>query len=126
MNTFTIALIACAAVLIIGYLVLKKFVGAAPSNEEEHHHDGENGVCCGRHTVCDKGYDNSYLYFDDEELDRFRGRAQEDYTDEEVEEFRQILYTMRENEVDQWVKCLGTRGVSLPQQIKEEIFLIIQ
>ena len=30
-------------------------------------------------------------YYDDEELDRFRGRPSDQYTDEEVEEFATVL-----------------------------------
>lgn len=119
----TVLLTAILIVLVALYFVFGKYRRAAADG---HHHDTADGVCCGRHTVCDKGYDNSNLYFDDEELDRFREREQDSYTDEEVEEFRQILYTMKEDEVDQWVKCLNTRRIALPQQIKDEIFLILQ
>lgn len=119
----TVLLTAILIVLVALYFVFGKYRRAAA---DDHHHDAADGVCCGRHTVCDKGYDNSNLYFDDEELDRFREREQDSYTDEEVEEFRQILYTMKEDEVDQWVKCLKTRRIALPQQIKDEIFLILQ
>lgn len=123
--TETILLIAILAVLVALYFLLGKYRRAAA--DDHHHHDASSdGVCCGKHTVCDKGYDNSNLYFDDEELDRFREREQDSYTDEEVEEFRQILYTMKEDEVDQWVKCLNTRRIALPQQIKDEVLLILQ
>ena len=84
------------------------------------------GVCCGKHTNCAKGYDNSNLYFDDEELDRFKGKKQEEYTDEETEEFRNVLYTMRSDEVDTWVHCLQTRGIEIPQEVKDEILLMLQ
>ncbi len=94
--------------------------------EEEHHHGGEDGVCCGRHTVCTHGYDNSNLYFDDEELDRFKERTIESYTDEEIEEFRNVLYTMHQEEVETWVGCLQKRNIELPEQIKDEILLMLQ
>ena len=74
----------------------------------------------------DKGYDNNNLYFDDEELDVFKGKKQEDYTDAEIEEFRQILYTMKSEEIDTWVHCLQTRGIEIPQVVKDEILLILQ
>lgn len=126
MNTFTIILIVCGAILIAGYIVLKKFVGSASATEEEHHHGGEDGVCCGRHTVCSHGYETVNLYFDDEELDRFKERTKESYTDEEIEEFRNVLYTMQQNEVETWTNCLQKRGIELPEQIKDEILLMLQ
>ena len=52
--------------------------------------------CCGQHEVCEKdsllaAVSKGIEYYDDEELDRFRGRASDDYTDEEVEEFREVM-----------------------------------
>ena len=38
-------------------------------------------------------------YYDDEELDRFRGRPSNGYNEEEVEEFREIMYTCKEHEI---------------------------
>ena len=124
-NTFL--LIVILIVLVVLYFLFNNYRKTmGDPHHDEHHHDGGDGVCCGRHTVCDKGYDNSSLYFDDEELDRFKDREQESYSDEEVEEFRTVLYTMKEEEVDQWVKCLAARHIELPSQLKDEIFLMLQ
>ena len=107
--------------------ILRKMYGNTATTTEDHdHHDGEDGTCCGKHTNCSKGYDNSNLYFDDEELDRFKGVKPEDYTDSDIEEFRQVLYTMREEEVENWAHCIETRGIELPLEIKEEILMMLQ
>ena len=86
--------------------------------------------CCGAHAVCERDRllvsTNEIIYFDDEELDRFKGTVQEEYTDEDIEEFRQVLYTMHQDEVDNWVHCLQTRGIELPAEIKEEVLLMLQ
>ena len=121
----TIIIAGILAFIVAGFLILRKSNRYMPAATDGHH-DGEDGTCCGRHTNCSKGYDNSNLYFDDEELDRFKGVAQEDYTDSDVEEFRHILYTMKKEEVDTWVHCLQTRGIEIPQEIKDEILLILQ
>lgn len=123
--TETTILIIILVLLVAIYIAFNKLRGPI-ADHHDHHHDTPDGVCCGRHTVCDKGYDNSNLYFDDEELDRFKEREEDSYSDEEAEEFRHILYTMKESEVDQWVKCLQTRGIALPTQIKDEILLMMQ
>lgn len=120
----TIVLIVISAFLVAGFLLLKQFSKNSPIAEEHHDHTPVDGVCCGKHTVCDKGYDN--LYFDDEELDRFKGREQGTYTDEEIEEFRQVLYTMKSEEIDLWVHCLQTRGIELPSEVKDEVLLMLQ
>ena len=116
------------ALLAGGMFILRRIYGNTTTTAEESHdhHDGEDGTCCGKHTNCAKGYDNSNLYFDDEELDRFKGVKPEDYTEADIEEFRQVLYTMREDEVENWAHCIETRGIELPVEIKEEILLMLQ
>lgn len=84
--------------------------------------------CCGQHEVCEKdsllaAVSRDIVYYNDEELDRFRGR--EDYTEEEAEEFREVLYTMRSDEVAGWVRSLQLRQISLPDEVKDEVFLIV-
>ena len=91
-------------------------------NEEE---------CCGEHEVCEKGKIKRALrtvieYFDDEELDRFRGTAADEYDDDAVEEFREVLYTMDPREVDDWLKSLELREVALPDALKDEIFMLLR
>ena len=115
------------ALLAGGMYALRKIYGNAPQKEDSHdHHDGENGVCCGKHINCEKGHDTASLYFDDEELDRFKGVKPEEYTEADIEEFRQVLYTMREDEVENWAHCIETRGIELPSEIREEILLMLQ
>ena len=86
--------------------------------------------CCGQHEVCEKesllaAISKQIEYYDDEELDRFRGREGNDYTDAETEEFRNVLYTMRSEEVAGWVRSLQLRQVNLPDDVKDEVFLIV-
>lgn len=65
-------------------------------------------------------------YYDDEELDRFRGRPSDQYTDEEVEEFAMVLYTMQPHEVKGWNRSLILREINLPNQIKDELITMIE
>ena len=60
-------------------------------------------------------------YYDDEDLDRFAGREADSYTDEEVEEFSEVLYTMQPEEVAGWNRSLILRGINLPNQLKDEV-----
>ena len=120
-------LIGILVFIVAGFFILRKFYRNTPVDEHhDHEHGSEDGVCCGRHTNCAKGYDNSNLYFDDEELDRFKGTNPEEYSDSDIEEFRNVLYTMKEDEVDNWVHCLQTRGIELPPQVKEEVLMMLQ
>lgn len=86
--------------------------------------------CCGQHEVCEKesllaAVSREIEYYEDEDLDAFRGRAASAYTEAEVEQFREVLYTMREDEVAGWVRSLQLRGVELPDELKDEVFLIV-
>lgn len=62
-------------------------------------------------------------YYDDEELDVFRGRPADRYTDNEAALFAEVLYTMRPDEVRGWTRSLTLRGIDLPNQLKDEVFL---
>ena len=73
-----------------------------------------------------KEYIIKEILTDDEELDAYKGKSPEEYTDEEIEEFRNVLYTMKSDEVDLWVQCLQQRGIELPTEIKDEVLLILQ
>ena len=86
--------------------------------------------CCGQHEVCEKesllaAVSKGIEYYDDEELDAYNGTAPEHYTPEEEEQFRDILYTMRDEEVAGWVRSLQLRGIALPNALKDEVYLII-
>ena len=59
-------------------------------------------------------------YFDDEELDRFRGRDATGYDAAEVAEFAEVMRTMRREEVAGWVEGLHHRGVELPAVMRPE------
>ncbi len=65
-------------------------------------------------------------YYDDEELDRFRGRQSNQYTDDEAEEFANILYTMQPQEAKGWNRSLILREINVPNQIKDELITMIE
>lgn len=65
------------------------------------------------------------IYFEDEELDRFKGKSSDAYTDAETEEFREVLYTMKPEEVPEWNRSLVLRGINLPNGIKDELMLLM-
>ena len=64
-------------------------------------------------------------YYDDEELDHFAGRGAEEYTDEEIEEFRDILLTMQASDIAGWGRSLQLRGINLPTPVRDELIMIV-
>ena len=66
--------------------------------------------CCGQHEICERdsllaAVSKKIEYYDDE--------------------FRDVFYTMQDIDVAGWVRSLQLRGIALPNNIKDEIFLII-
>ena len=86
--------------------------------------------CCGQHETCERdsllaAVSKGIVYYDDVELDRFIGLNPDDYTAEDEDEFRDVFYTMQDTDVAGWVRSLQLRGIALPNNIKDEVFLIV-
>ena len=86
--------------------------------------------CCGQHETCERdsllaAVSKKIEYYNDEELDRFQGVEADAYDEEAIEEFSEVLYTLREVEVAGWLRSLQLRGINLPDALKDEAFLII-
>ena len=86
--------------------------------------------CCGQHEVCEKdsllaAVSKQIEYYEDEELDRYIGTPPDAYTEEQEEEFREVFYTMKSEDVVGWVRSLQLRGIALPNNLKDEVFLVV-
>lgn len=132
--------IICGVILVIMFIIVTIFKKNISSDTQrksaktisigETFSNSENSVCCGQHAVCEKerlteAIMNKAKYFDDEELDRFKGRKPSDYVDSEIEEFRYVLYTMEQQEVTEWLESLQVREIELPDALKEEAFSLM-
>ena len=109
---------------------LKRKLERGEINEMPQIKQIEDMECCGQHEVCEKesllaAISKDIEYYNDEELDRFRGKESEDYTSDESEEFREVLFTMRDDEVAGWVRSLQLRSINLPDDIKNDVYLIV-
>ena len=118
-----------ASILLLG-IVAALYHRFAPHAEEEAEVNPADMECCGQHEVCEKesllaAISKQIEYYNDEELDRFQNYPSDAYTEEEVEEFHDVLYTMKSEEVAGWVRSLQLRHVNLPDEVKDEVFLII-
>jgi hypothetical protein len=88
---------------------------------------GKHGpLCCGQHLVCEKyPPTDKIIYYDDEELDRFAGRSGDDYTDEEIEEFQEVLMTLRPEDALGWSRSVEQRHIALPPDVRDGLMLLI-
>lgn len=135
------ALIILAALILTGlvlYLLHRRDVkrgtdlpptmGPMPDRKQDE--DGDDSACCGMHITCEKdsllaAVSKKIEYYDDEELDTYAGRGAEDYSEEEIEQFRDVLLTLLPQDIAGWGRSLQLRGISLPSAVREELLMIV-
>lgn len=103
--------------------------GGSLSSEVTEEGGGSAEECCGFHLVCEKDslspMSDEVIYYDDEELDRFAGRAQDSYTPEEEDEFREVLMTLRPEDVAGWARSITQRRLELPADVRDELLMLV-
>ncbi|MGN0218938.1 MAG: phospholipase [Muribaculaceae bacterium] len=149
------ALIILAALIVVGlilyineYLEHKRDAAADPTvvdskdrkpasggdsleaQEAEGNQDNQDGECCGMHITCERdslltALADKIEYYEDEELDRFAGRAADAYSPEEIDEFREVLLTLRPEEIAGWARSIQLRGITLPSDVCDELLMIV-
>lgn len=99
------------------------------SLEEISSESSEGEECCGLHLVCEKDslspMSDEILYYDDEDLDRFIGRPADSYSAEETEEFRDVLMTLRPEDVPGWARSITQRRLELPSDVRDELLILV-
>lgn len=86
--------------------------------------------CCGMHITCEHdsllaAVSPEIEYYDDEGLDAYQGIAPDEYSEEAIEEFRNILLTLLPHDIAGWARSLQLRNIQLPTEVKEELLLIV-
>ena len=130
-----IILTAIGVVAIALVFFLRKYSHTDPADKatDTPQDEGRNHVppatCCGAHEVCEAEtlltLTDEIIYYDDEELDRFRGKAADDYADTEIDEFREILLTLQAHEVAGWLRSLNLRRIEPPSDIRDEALMVV-
>lgn len=78
------------------------------------------GHACVTHCAIHGDYTKRYT-FADRELDFFVGRGARNYTEDEVYQFRRILYSLHGSDVNEWCRSLRQRGIEIPEQIETDV-----
>ncbi len=126
-----VSLIILGALLVTGlilYLLDRRHRKSDSSNDPVYNEPEE--ACCGMHITCEKdsllaSVSSEVVYYDDEELDEFKGRSADSYTDKEIEEFRDVLLTLIPEDIAGWGRSIQLRGIELPPSVKEELLMIV-
>lgn len=132
----TVALILLAAIVVTGLacwlyeLHVRRREAAALSDSPSPEASAAEEECCGMHITCERdsllaAVSSKIEYYDDEELDAFAGRAPESYADDEIEQFRDVLITMRPDDIAGWARSLQLRGIALPAPVRDELIMIV-
>lgn len=129
-----IIVIGLLAILAVGVLVgLGTFISRKGNAEDDAIviASGDCSTCSGEDESCEQtcmmeAATKAIEYFDDEELDRFAGKDAANYTDDEAEEFAEVLYTMQPHEAKEWNRSLILRGINVPNQVKDELIAMIE
>lgn len=113
---------------IVVAFILAFFLSRKSKNEEEEQVVVADD-CCGAHEVCESdsllSSSDKVEYYEDEELDAYKNMIVENYNDEQIEQFREVLLTLKEREVAGWLKSLQTRQIIPPNIIREEALMIV-
>ena len=129
----TPAYIILGALVLVGtilYLTDKK-----PESAEKQDTDNQQPTtscaddCCGINDVCPSDHSlaaacSDIVYYDDEELDQFKGRTADQYSADEMEQFRDVLYTLQHADLLGWRQSLKKRGIILPAPLHDEFLML--
>ena len=136
----TLSLILLVAIVLVGavlygehrlYMRRRADGNGDIQNSDDIQGDGDDGQeCCGMHITCEKdsllaSVSKEIEYYDDEELDRFAGKSPDGYTDDESEEFRDVLITMKPSDIAGWARSLQLRNIALPAAVRDELLMIV-
>lgn len=118
-------------ILSISAALIAALVVSKLSSTSEPEKEAPPSDCCGAHEICDKESllahtHGDIIYYNDEELDEFKGKSPDQYTTEETNGFREVLTTMHHSEVSGWLRSLMARGIKLPPDVREEALNIVR
>lgn len=126
----TVALILLSLIVGVGLLLWLHDRYSRAKNPEAEKIVEPADECCGMHITCERdsllaSVSPTIEYYDDEELDVFRERTPQSYTDDEVEQFRDVLLSMRPEDIAGWARSLQLRQIALPEAVRDELIMIV-
>ena len=115
--------------VLVGIFFLSKVNRNNNNSEETKEVSAPASDCCGAHEVCDfdeiKADETIIEYYDDEELDEFQNIPENAYTDNQIEQFREVLYTLKTKEIRYWLLSIERRKINLPSILVNESRLLM-
>jgi len=115
---------------VIGVTVLIKTNKKEKKSEEvQQEISAPPSDCCGAHEVCEfdliKADASIIEYYDDEELDVYKNINENAYDNSQIEQFRDVLYTLKTEEIRYWLLSIERRNIQLPGILKSEARMLM-
>ena len=128
MSLLLITISALALLAGLAALVSKLTRGSNDAVQPTH---GDCSTCSGEDDRCEQicymeAATRDIEYYDDEELDRFQHRPSDSYTDEEVQQFADVLYSLQPEDAKGWARSLSLRGINMPDVLKDDLFTLME
>lgn len=121
---YVIALIFMVIVGLILILVPRGKSSGKNISEPEEAEPQVASDCCGAHEICefDEAKFNPEIieYFEDEELDVLRNIREDQITAKDMDDLRDVLYSLKTDEIGKWITSLGRRHIHLPAILQQE------
>lgn len=119
--------IAFLFIVVTGLILILVPKGKSSEKNSSNPAEAETQVasdCCGAHEICefDEAKFNPEIieYFDDEELDILRNVREDQITAKNMDDLREVLYSLRTNEIGKWLTSLNRRHIHLPAILQQE------
>ena len=131
MKVLLISLVVIAVIAFLSTWIGQKLRARKGEIEEEPEATEPMEECCGAHEICETDLLNKMseeiIYYEDEDLDAYKNYEENDYNDDQIDEFREVLYSLREKEIEGWLRSLDLRKIELPSVIKSElVFMLVK
>lgn len=123
-----------ASLVLLGLFswLLSKFLshkGQPPLDAAEQNSLTDDDACCGQHLVCEQDsllyQGEEIVYYDDEELDAYKGLAADSYTETQIKSFEEVFYSLQDSDMAGWLRSLQLREISLPLELRDEALMIV-
>lgn len=129
MNTALLIVFATGVLVYVVFGLGKKLRNTSTSKPDTKYCSRDD--VCGVSCFCDEKslelqMSEDIVYFDDEELDAYKGISAEAYNEKQIEEFSEVLTTLKPDEIPEWLHSLQLRGISLPVSLKDEALLMME
>jgi hypothetical protein len=122
-------------ILLAGIIYLRRRKLPTPPQLQKTTNETTPKICdaeqCGVNCFCDnktlmRAVKTEPEYFDDEELDTYKGMEANAYNEEQINEFAEVLATLRPEETGDWLRSLDLRGIALPERLKDEALMMME